>query len=71
MFSVELWEWIVRWYLYFQASDVGVQPECVKVFNEIKIGHKYRYIVYALTDDLREIQVLKTGSSCEYFGKIF
>ena len=50
---------------------MGVQPECVKVFNEIKIGHKYRYIVYALTDDLREIQVLKTGPPCEYFGKIF
>ena len=50
---------------------MGVQPECVNVFNEIKIGHKYRYIVYALTDDLREIQVLKTGPPCEYFGKIF
>ncbi len=40
-------------------SGVSIQPECVSVFNEIKLGHKFRYIVYALTPNLREITVLK------------
>lgn len=43
------------------ASGVAVQQSCVTVFNDIKLGHKFRYIVYSLTDDLREIQVLKTA----------
>lgn len=43
-------------------SGVSVQPECVSVFNDIKLGHKYRYIVYALTPNLREITVLKKAS---------
>eukprot|EP00914_Ancora_sagittata_P010460 GHVO01020169.1.p1 GENE.GHVO01020169.1~~GHVO01020169.1.p1 ORF type:complete len:148 (+),score=20.83 GHVO01020169.1:95-538(+) len=43
------------------ASGVSVNPECVELFNDIKLRHNYRYIVYALTDDLRQIRVLKTA----------
>ncbi len=43
-----------------------MQPQCVKVFNEIKLGHKYRYIIYSITDDYREIMVHRTGPPCEY-----
>jgi len=43
------------------ASGVTLQPTCVEAFNDIKIGHKYRYIVYSLTPDLRQIRVLKTA----------
>ena len=50
----------------FQASGVSVQPSCVQAFNDIKLGHKYRYIIYSLTDDLREIRVLKAAAPCEY-----
>jgi len=39
-----------------------VNPECVTAYNDIKLGHKYRYIIYALTDDLKEIRVLKTAA---------
>jgi len=38
-----------------------VHPECATAYNDIKLGHKYRYLVYALTDDLKEIRVLKTA----------
>jgi len=38
-----------------------VQQECVTAFNDIKLGHKYRYIVYSLTDDLKQIRVLKVA----------
>jgi len=44
------------------ASGVSVNPECVTAYNDIKLGHKYRYIIYALTDDLKEIRVLKTAA---------
>lgn len=43
------------------SSGVTVKPDCVPVFTEMKLGHKYRYIVYSLTDDLKQIQVLKTA----------
>lgn len=43
------------------ASGVAVQPECITTFNDIKLGHKFRYIVYSLTDDLTQIRVLKTA----------
>jgi len=43
------------------SSGVKVQPECATTFNDIKIGHKYRYIIYSLTDDLSQIRVLKTA----------
>lgn len=43
------------------ASGVSVQADCVTIFNDIKLGHKYRYIVYSLTDDLTQIRVLKTA----------
>ena len=44
-----------------QSSGVTVKQECVAVFTDIKLGHKYRYVVYALTDDLTQIHVLKTA----------
>jgi cofilin len=43
------------------ASGVSVHPECVELFNDIKLKHNHRYLVYALTDDLRQIRVLKTA----------
>jgi len=43
------------------ASGVTVQSACVEAFNDIKLGHKFRYIVYSLTPDLRQIRVLKTA----------
>ena len=51
---------------YFQASGVGVNPECMKAFTDIKLGHKYRYIVYSISKDLREISVLNTAPPCKY-----
>lgn len=44
------------------SSGVTVHSDCVPVFNDLKIGHKYRYIIYALTDDLHQITVLKTAA---------
>lgn len=49
------------------SSGVSVHPDCVPVFNDLKIGHKYRYIIYALTDDLHQIRVLKTAAPNESY----
>lgn len=43
------------------ASGVAVNDECKTSFQETKLGHKYRYVVYALNDTLKEIIVEKTA----------
>ena len=45
----------------WQASGVTVQQDCIVTFNDLKLGHKFRYIVYSLTDNLEQIRVLKTA----------
>ena len=44
-----------------QASGVAVQDECVTVFNELKLKHTMKYIIYDMNDAMTEIKVLKTG----------
>lgn len=44
-----------------QASGVGVNDAVVSAFQEMKLGHKYRYVIYALNDASTEVTVLKTA----------
>eukprot|EP00960_Hanusia_phi_P057889 763697-Hanusia_phi.AAC.1 len=44
-----------------KASGVGVADDCVSVFNDLKLKHSMKYIVYSMNDKMTEIQVLKTG----------
>lgn len=39
------------------ASGVGVNDECIHNFNEVKLGKKYKYVIFRLSDDNREIIV--------------
>lgn len=41
------------------ASGVAVNDECKTAFQDIKLGHKHRYVIYNLTDDLKQIKVEK------------
>lgn len=41
------------------ASGVSVHQDCMTAFNEVKLGHKFRYVIYSLTDDLKQVHVLK------------
>jgi hypothetical protein len=43
------------------SSGVTLNPDCQTVYNELKLGHKFRYIIYSLTKDLTHIEVLKTA----------
>ena len=47
--------------MLFQSSGVSVDPACVPIFNELKLGHKYRYIIFSLNEDLTKICVLAVG----------
>ena len=40
--------------LLMQASGVGVNDEVVTKYNELQKGHKFRYVLYRLSDDLEE-----------------
>jgi len=48
-----------------QASGVEVDEACKNSFIDLKLGHKYRYIIYSLTDDMKQIVVLKTAQPCK------
>jgi cofilin len=43
------------------ASGVAVDDDCVNIFQELKLGHKFRYLIYRLSDDLSKIIVDKTA----------
>ncbi|KAB8225047.1 hypothetical protein BDV33DRAFT_124789 [Aspergillus novoparasiticus] len=45
------------------ASGVGVNDDCLAKFLEIKLQQKYRYVIYRLSADNKEIVVDKTGST--------
>lgn len=41
----------------FQASGVAVDDECLKVYEEIKLRRKYKYVVYRMNDNDTKIIV--------------
>mmetsp|Transcript_144318 Transcript_144318/g.204073 ORF Transcript_144318/g.204073 Transcript_144318/m.204073 type:complete len:138 (+) Transcript_144318:23-436(+) len=43
------------------SSGIDCTDECVDQFNDLKLKHTCKYIVYKITDDWTEIQVAKTG----------
>jgi len=44
------------------ASGVAVSDDCVSKFNELKLGHNYRYIIFKLNDNNTEIVVEKAAA---------
>lgn len=49
-----------------QSSGVAPNPECLEKYQELKIGKKYKYIVFGLNPANTEIVVLKTSQSTNY-----
>ncbi|ORX52861.1 hypothetical protein DM01DRAFT_1323335 [Hesseltinella vesiculosa] len=55
------------------SSGVAVNQECLEAFSSLKLGHKYKYIIFKLSDDLKEIVVEKTvetGSYDDFLGDL-
>ena len=50
-----------------QSSGVSVQDDVKHTYADLKKNHKFRYVVYALTDDLKEIMVKSTGAPGEWW----
>ncbi|KAK6462923.1 cofilin, partial [Scheffersomyces coipomensis] len=47
-------------------SSVAVADESLTAFNELKLGKKYKYIIFALNDTKTQIVVDSTSSSTDY-----
>lgn len=45
------------------SSGVAVNDQCKSVFQEIKLGRKYSYVIYRLNDTLKEIIVEKVADA--------
>ena len=39
-----------------------VSQECVTAYNDLKLNKKYKYVIYKLSDDNKEIVVETTGT---------
>ena len=46
---------------------LSVNPECISVFNELKLGKGGpKYIIYKISDDQKEIVVDEIGKEADY-----
>ena len=45
--------------MYSQASGIEVSDECTEVFEGLKIGKKYSYVAFKISDDKKRIVVDK------------
>ncbi|KAF9987674.1 cofilin [Mortierella antarctica] len=48
------------------SSGATVSDSCLEAFNKLKLEHKYKYIVFKVSDDNKEIIVEKTSDSGDY-----
>ena len=46
-----------------------MHDDCKKMFTDIKLGRKYRYVVYRLTDDLSKVVVESTAGVGKFCNK--
>merc|ERR1711879_1076067 len=46
---------------FTMASGIQVADECTTAYQELKLGHKHRYVIYHVTDDKKSIVVEKTA----------
>ncbi|KAG7445856.1 actin depolymerizing factor, partial [Guyanagaster necrorhizus] len=49
-----------------QSSGIGVNSECLEKYQELKLGKKTKYIIFALSKEKTEIIVEKTSESTSY-----
>ncbi|KAJ1964006.1 cofilin [Dipsacomyces acuminosporus] len=50
------------------SSGVGVNGACLEAYNELKLKHTSKYIIFKLSDDNKEIVVEKTSADKDYEG---
>jgi len=48
------------------ASGISPNDKCLNDYQDLKLRHKYKYIIYNLGDDKTEIVVEKTSTALHY-----
>lgn len=48
--------------LIFGENRATVSPDCITAFNDLKLSKKYKYIIFKLSDDFKQI-VIEDASS--------
>jgi len=43
------------------SSGAGVADECISKYQELKLGHAYRFIIYKLSDDNSQVVIDQTA----------
>ena len=54
--------------VYMSVSGVTIEDDCLKCFNELKLRHDKRYIIYKITDDQTKIFIEKIGDRAETYN---
>lgn len=44
-------------------TAIKVSDDCMPIWNDIKIGHKYRYVIFNFSKDLQYVVVEKTAET--------
>ena len=45
---------------------VSVAPECVQAFNDLKLKRAYKFVIFKISDDWKEIVVEETSKEADY-----
>ncbi|XP_025105311.1 actophorin-like isoform X1 [Pomacea canaliculata] len=53
-------------YLDRMASGVGVQDECLRVYDEVKLGHRWLYVIFRVSESLQIVVEEKGGHDRTY-----
>jgi hypothetical protein len=48
------------------ASGATVSQECIRVYNDLKLSKKYRYLIYGMSAGNKEIVVLAAGAAQDW-----
>ncbi|GAA5810321.1 hypothetical protein MFLAVUS_003742 [Mucor flavus] len=48
------------------SSGVAVNSECLELYQDLKLRKKYKYIIFKLSPDNKEIVVEKSATEAEY-----
>jgi cofilin len=48
------------------SSGVSVDDKVVAAFNDVKMGHKYKYVVFNLSSDATSVVVERTSNDQEW-----
>jgi cofilin len=55
------------------ASGVGINDQCLDIYQELKLKHKYKYITFKLNDAFTEVvvdQAVENGTYDDFVGTL-